>query len=1103
MDREQNASDGAGRILLDAQRLRQLRRRLGLSQEALAEACNERHIALSVSSIKRAESGKHRVFLRTGRDLANFFGVSFESLLAQTTDVAPADAADPPNEQTREAVVVECCPTFESAVTADCRHAVLTQVQSILRQSGAVVHARGHQLRGLFGESRAQSSDMARALYCAAEIAAFAKTQLRTHLVVTLQVREHTEASLLGASDADCAVLLAGIAAEAAHGEVILSQTACLAARRYGTFRPHSRRTFFGKPVEFMRLESLGMTNRTDAFVGRDAELGELVATLRRSKAERRGHVVLVKGEAGVGKTRLLAEVEYAASCCGYCLCRAHVLDFGSAGGEAPLRAILQQALEVVDKSGAALRRDLEAWFAATDLPEYCLAHLTEVLQLEPSPEQERLLLAMDESTRAQQRRDTIADTLAAIAQTRQLFVAVEDIHWAEPELSSAIAAIARQTLRLPIVLVLTLRSPAPEQLGSLHAAGHTAGGQLTQIELGPLNASAAELLALSLAELPGEALQECIRRAEGNPLFLEQLVLGYTPDSASALPYSLRNLIQARLDGLPQSQVAFLRTAAVAGQYVPPGLLQHLLGERAKDLRTLPRGFANILTDGTLQFVHAVVQLVVYEGTPAAQRKAYHIRAAEWYRGLDLVLEAEHLHRGEAEQATERLLDAAEFLATRFEHERCRKLLNLALTHPASSPQSFRLHYQLGLVCARLGEHQCAVDWFQRALQAKPSSLESISAWLNLARSLNTLDRSSEAMSYLASAEYVAAEAGGDRELSEIHYMRGNFCFPRGQWPEGLEHQQAALRHARKAAYALGEAQALGGLGDCSYAQGKMLTAFDYFKQCLVLCERHDLLRVEAANRFMLGTVRIYLNQPARGLEDALASATLAESVAHARAEIVSRLTAGWILLDLRRMGEAADEIERGLDLARRIAAPRFIAFLLESRSRLHSQLGHRRDAVTDIEHAWELVCKYKLESFIGPWVLATRANACLDASAADRFLQTGIELLSKDCVAHNVFRFHAEAIEWALRNGRGGAAIAFADRLESFTREEPTPWSSFHVRKARLIAAWLAKTHAPSNTEWGALAQQARAAGAAADAERCERLVGQPSALLSWASD
>ena len=71
------------------------------------------------------------------------------------------------------------------------------------------------------------------------------------------------------------------------------------------------------------------------------------------------------------------------------------------------------------------------------------------------------------------------------------------------------------------------------------------------------------------------------------------------------------------------------------------------------------------------------------------------------------------------------------------------------------------------------------------------------------------------------------------------------------------------------------------------------MRTAHSVFRRCLDLCASEGLGRVEAANHFMLGTVRIYLNELAGALEDSLRSADVASQVGHQRAEIVSRLTA------------------------------------------------------------------------------------------------------------------------------------------------------------------------------------------------------------------
>src|SRR6185436_13342915 len=168
-----------------------------------------------------------------------------------------------------------------------------------------------------------------------------------------------------------------------------------------------------------------------------------------------------------------------------------------------------------------------------------------------------------------------------------------------------------------------------------------------------------------------------------------------------------------------------------------------------------------------------------------------------------------------------------------------------------------------------------------------------------------------------LSEADEIASRRGLDVELARIAYLRGSICFPLGDIDGCLFEHGRALEHARRARLPKAEANALSGLGDAYYARGQMRTAHRYLTKCLELCTKHGFGRIESANRFMIATVRIYLSELEGALDDARRSADLASKVGHQRAEVVSRLTAGWILLALGELSLARREAEHGMQVA------------------------------------------------------------------------------------------------------------------------------------------------------------------------------------------
>ena len=118
----------------------------------------------------------------------------------------------------------------------------------------------------------------------------------------------------------------------------------------------------------------------------------------------------------------------------------------------------------------------------------------------------------------------------------------------------------------------------------------------------------------------------------------------------------------------------------------------------------------------------------------------------------------------------------------------------------------------------------------------------QELSLRIDLIACMRILDRYDEALATLDLAQVIATNLGRTEDLALIHNYRGNIFFPLGKFENCLEQHQLAAGYAREAAAAEQEARALSGLGDASYSQGRMITAYDYYRQCVDFCRQHAL---------------------------------------------------------------------------------------------------------------------------------------------------------------------------------------------------------------------------------------------------------------------
>src|ERR1700731_960128 len=201
--------------------------------------------------------------------------------------------------------------------------------------------------------------------------------------------------------------------------------------------------------------------------------------------------------------------------------------------------------------------------------------------------------------------------------------------------------------------------------------------------------------------------------------------------------------------------------------------------------------------------------------------------------------------------------------------------------------------------------------------------------------------------------AEPVAVRYHLLAEQARIHFLRGNLCFPRGDIEGCLREHGIALELARRAGAAELEAMGLGGLGDAEYVRGRMISAYDRFRECVELSERHGFGRIEVANRPMMAFTRWYAGDTRGALADAEAAIDSAARVGHRRAEMVGHHAAFFCRHALMDFEGACRDAEAALTLAQQLGARRFETEALVFQAELHRLAGRGAEGLANAEEA------------------------------------------------------------------------------------------------------------------------------------------------------
>ena len=487
-------------------------------------------------------------------------------------------------------------------------HGLFERCTEVIEQHGGTVERYlGDAIVGFFGLTEAHGDEAMRAARAAVEL-----RETTTELHVGIESGEvFLSTGPRGATVATGATITAAgrLADGAAEGEIMLGEQIRHAVGAEASIDPQS-----GRLLELLVEQPALLRPATTPFVGRGHELGELYRAFARVRDERSCRLVTVAGPPGIGKSRLAREFlmaigDEATVLTGRCLSygegttyRALADIVRALGGEDP-RARLHELLEGDEQA-------VRGILAAIGLAEE-----------RSQPEETALALRR---------------LLERLARERPLVVAVEDIHWAQPALLDALDHVVTLAGRAPILLVCLTR-PELLEANPTWTAPQPNRSVLVLDALGP--AEAVELAEhLGARDVAGRIAQ----RAEGNPLFVEQLVAVDEGQATGELPMTIQAVLAARIDGLADGERMLLQRAAVEGRTFHVGALAPALAEedrRALGARLVALARKGLIGDDrpefpgedAFRFTHALIREAAIAGIPKLLRSRLHAAVAEW----------------------------------------------------------------------------------------------------------------------------------------------------------------------------------------------------------------------------------------------------------------------------------------------------------------------------------------------------------------------------------------------------------------------------------------------------------------------------------------
>jgi class 3 adenylate cyclase/predicted ATPase len=858
----------------------------------------------------------------------------------------------------------------------------------IVRQGGQIDKHMGDSLMAVWGTAEVREDDAERAvragLALATESGQFGSergfdTRLRTGinsgLVLLGGVGTGGEQTAMG----DTVNVASRLQKEAPPGSVVVSDDVATLVRGLFDMESLGMITVRGRtapvhvhlirkalPRQF-RPGSRGIPGVVTTMVGREEELHRLREAFSLCMGSKRAGMVLVTGEAGIGKSRLLDEFSsrLASGFGGVELMRGRASPETINTPRGLFRDVFSEKFGLLESDSPALVQEkLQSGMAGTlDAERAAILGHYVGFDLSCVPAVRDLLGA---PAFIRQGRAALLDFFAVLSAASPLVVLLEDLHWSDDSTVELALDIVRTHRSSPVMFLCTARpsflEARPDLPGSPGIIGLVALESLNQAESEQL---AGQILR-RIDSVPDELRRFLVSSAEGNPFYLEELVGMLIQDgvittcgdrwsvepsrlSEARVPPTLKGILQARLDGLALEEKEVLQRASVVGRHFWDQSIAYLGGGDMPALKvqeclssSIRMGLirneepSTVETAGEFSFRHALLRDVAYETVLLRKRKTYHARVAAWIEGIAgsrlgeyRSLIATHLElAGDLDGAAAHLRVAAGALyhagSTREAAVKYEKALSMA--GPGSEVRR-RILIDLADTLCVTAEFERAEDLLRTALSEsreagdKASEGYALRGLGSIAHVRGDAELAREQMSHALACLKEAGDMDGAAScLNNI----GCILQTQGDLAAAREVHEESLGIRRHLGLALSISSSLNNLGAVSFAQRDFEAAERYFGESMAYSRQEGSIRGEAAALGNLGSIAMLRGNLHRAESLCRESLALRRQTAD-RGGTAHMLNAlGGVLLSAGDIPGALAHLEESLELNREIGNAR-----------------------------------------------------------------------------------------------------------------------------------------------------------------------------------
>jgi class 3 adenylate cyclase/tetratricopeptide (TPR) repeat protein len=730
-------------------------------------------------------------------------------------------------------------------------------IRPIYKYEGTVPRLMGDAILAFFGAPIAHEDDPQRAVLAALEIQEGIKeyadeVRLKHGVDFGLRVGINTGLVVVGQIGSDLRMeytaigdainLAARMEQTAAAGTIQISEETYKLVSPFFEFEPLGELEVKGKsaPVKTYRVLGVkanhgslrGLEGLSSPLVGREAQLALLNERLEQLESGA-GAVVAVMGEAGLGKSSLIAELKKSNEGVPCSWLRGDALSYARSTSYFPWRQVIRQSINTRAGDPPAEVREKLRHVPSNDLP------FLEAMLVVESEESLQVLAGFQGEALVQRMVNAVRGYLSGLASVGPLVIVFDDLHWADEASLNLLLSLVDLAETQPIVFICMLRPdkavPSWDLIGKIQQA---IGERFHAIGLEPLQAEQTDALLtnlLGMKGLPKNVRDLIVERADGNPLFIEELIRSLietkqiirenshwkamNADAKVSLPNTLRGVLSARIDRLPELSRHVLQNAAVIGRSFDLGVLKqltHLNGRLDSHIQYLLDASLIEPARDEYMFRHVLIQEAAYDSILLKKRAELHLQIGETLEELhaDRIEEfapllAFHYYSASDSRSLKYDILAGEKAtrlyanieaATHFS-----RALEVAKRIGSDHRQLVELYTQLGSVLELSGRYEQALknyeemQAFGREQGERSAELSALMAKATIYSTFTQLHNSELSEQLLIQALGISREIGERAAQARLHWnLMLNYLFSK-RLDESLKHGEVALTLARE----------------------------------------------------------------------------------------------------------------------------------------------------------------------------------------------------------------------------------------------------------------------------------------------------------------